>query len=81
MNPKWAVREVEPLSDYRLLLTFEDRQKKIVDIKGFLDYPVFKPLKNEAFFRTVHVEACTAVWSDQIDMDPEFLYAEGQPVP
>ncbi len=80
MNPKWSVREVEPLSDYRLLLTFEDRQKKIFDVKRFLDYPLFEPLKNESFFKTVRAEACTAVWSDQIDIDPELLYAEGQSV-
>ncbi len=80
MNPKWVVREVEPLSNYRLLLTFADSQKKIFDVKRFLDYPVFAPLKNESFFKTVRAEACTAVWSDEIDIDPELLYEEGQPV-
>lgn len=44
------VIKVEPLKDYKLLLTFNNNEKKIKDMKPYLDKGVFKKLKNINFF-------------------------------
>lgn len=41
--------KVEPLKDYELLLTFNNNEKKIKDMKPYLDKGVFKKLKNINF--------------------------------
>lgn len=38
--------KVEPLKDYKLLLTFSNNEKKIKDMKTYLNKGVFKKLKN-----------------------------------
>ncbi|MGI6076463.1 MAG: DUF2442 domain-containing protein [Pyramidobacter sp.] len=68
------VKEVKPIEEYRLLLTFTNGKRKIYDVKPLLHYKAFKPLHNEGFFNA----ACTAfgsvVWNDKIDIAPEELY-------
>ena len=43
--------DVQPLEDYKLLLTFSDKEKKIKDMKPYLDKGVFVKLKNKKFFK------------------------------
>ena len=53
MNP--YVKSVKPQDDYCLLLTFENGEKRIFDLKPYFDKPVFARLKNIALFKTVRV--------------------------
>ncbi len=69
-----AVTEVEPLEDYQLLLTFENGEKRIFDMKPYLDKGVFQELKDKKMFRTVRVCFDSIEWSNQADIDPEVLY-------
>lgn len=80
MRPKWIVKTVEPLDDYKLLLTFEYGEKKVYDMKPLLSYKVFEPLKNKSIFNLAHTDGCTVVWNDDIDIDPESLFEESIPV-
>ena len=45
--------KVEPLEDYKLLLTFENNEKKIKDMKPYLNKGIFKKLKDINFFNKV----------------------------
>jgi hypothetical protein len=76
------VREVKYLSDYKLLLKFEDGAVRQVDLAPHLDGEVFEPLKKPERFRTVrlHGELETIVWDNGADMSPDFLYEIGVPV-
>ncbi|WP_129600937.1 DUF2442 domain-containing protein [Anaerophilus nitritogenes] len=73
-----SVINVEPLSDYQLLLTFENGEKKIFDMKPYLDKGIFKELKDEKIFRSVKISFDTIEWSNQADIDPEVLYEKGK---
>ena len=73
-----AVTAVEPLEDYQLLLTFENGEKRIFDIKPYLDKGIFRELKDEKMFRTVRVSFDSIEWSNQADIDPEVLYEESK---
>ena len=68
------VIKVEPLKDYKLLLTFNNNEKKIKDMKPYLDKGVFKKLKNINFFNTVEIKYGTISWGENIDMCADSLY-------
>lgn len=69
-----AVIEVEPLEDYQLLLTFENGEKRIFDMKPYLDKGNFQELKDKNKFKTVRVSFDSIEWANQADIDPEILY-------
>ena len=66
--------KVEPLKDYKLLLTFSNNEKKIKDMKPYLDKGVFKKLKNIEFFNNVEIKYGTISWGEDIDMCADSLY-------
>ena len=69
-----AIIDVKPLENYELLLTFENNEKKIFDMKPYLDKGIFSELKDEKKFRSVRVSFDSIEWCNQADLDPEFLY-------
>lgn len=75
-NPCWIVKAVQPLPDYRLLITFEKGEKKVFDFKPYLKYKINEPLKNPAFFEKAYADGTTVAWNDSLDFCPETLYEE-----
>ena len=73
-----GVKEVKPLDDYKLLLTFENNEEKIFDMKSYLDHGIFSELKDKKKFKTVHVSFDSIEWSNGADLDPEVLYNESK---
>lgn len=69
-----AVVEVKPLDDYKLELTFENREIRIFDMKPYLDKGIYKELKDKSKFKSVRVSFDSIEWCNQADIDPEFLY-------
>lgn len=49
MKPKWAVKKVVPLNDYKLLLTFARGTQKVFDMKPYLKSPVFAHFNEQTF--------------------------------
>jgi hypothetical protein len=74
------VIDVSYLEDYKLRVFFEDGTNKVVDLRPYLDGPIFEPLKNLDFFRQVSVntDIDTIVWPNDADFAPEFLYEIGR---
>jgi hypothetical protein len=71
-----AVKEVKPLNDYLLLLTFENDEKRQFDMKPYLDIGIFRELKNLDLFNSVKPSFDTIEWDNEADLDPEMLYRE-----
>jgi hypothetical protein len=69
---------VEPLSDYRLLLTYENNERRLFDTNPYLDCGIFAQLRDEALFRSVRVVFDTVEWSNGADLCPEVLYARSE---
>lgn len=69
-------------SGYKLLVTFENGEEKLVDLKDRLVGPIFEPLKDVNYFKTVYVdkESGTIAWPNGADKAPETLYEIGIPV-
>ena len=73
-----SVKEVKPSSDYLLHLTFENGEKRIFDMKPYLNKGIFTELKDISLFNTVKVSFDTIEWDNEADFDPEFLYKESK---
>ncbi|MCL2312145.1 MAG: DUF2442 domain-containing protein [Firmicutes bacterium] len=70
-----GVKAVVPQNDYTLLLTFENNEQRILDMKPYLEMgPVFRALKDPKMFNTVRVSFRTIAWANNVDLDPETLY-------
>lgn len=69
-----AVIDVKPLDDYKLELTFENKEKRLFDMKPYLNKGIYNELKDENMFRTVRVSFDSIEWANKADIDPEFLY-------
>ena len=72
-----SVINVVALEDYKLLLTFENGEKKIFDVLPYLEIGKFSELKNSEIFKSVRVHFDSVEWSNRLDLDPELLYAKG----
>jgi hypothetical protein len=69
------------MSDHRLLLTFDNAERRLFDVKPYLGTGVFSALTDESLFRSVHVSFDTVEWANGADLCPEVLYAaESEPV-
>jgi len=73
------ITAVQYVSDYKLILSFDDSSAKLVDLEPHLDGPIFEPLKDITYFQTVRVDPDldTIVWGNGADMAPEFLFEIG----
>lgn len=79
-NPVWCVESVEPRADYSMLLTFENGERRVFDARPLLSKPICSDLNNLSFFMKAKAQYGTVVWSDDIDIAPEHLYANSVPV-
>ena len=59
---------------HKLLITFENNEKKIKDMKPYLEKGVFSKLKNKDFFNKVKIAYGTICWNDEIDLCADSIY-------
>ena len=64
--------------DYAILAEFETGEVRRFDMRPYLDFPAFAPLKEPALFMRAHVAHGTVVWTEEIDLSPDTLYLRGQ---
>ena len=74
------VVSVKPLPDYRLEADFATGEKRLFDMRPYLDYPAFAPFADGALFMKAHVVLGTVAWTDEIDIPPDTLYLRGRPI-
>jgi len=72
------VCEVKISSNSKLLLLFNNGEKRIFDMKPYFHYPVFHRLENAAFFSLARVDYGTVTWPGDIDIAPETLYSRSE---
>lgn len=68
------IKEVQPLKDYKILVTFDNGEKRIKDMKPYLKKGVFKKLKDEEIFKSVKLAYGTVSWGDSIDLCADSIY-------
>lgn len=69
---------VKTTDDHSLILKFDNGIVKRFDVKPYLNYGVFRELKNRDYFRNVNIVFGTVQWKNEQDISPETLYIEGE---
>lgn len=78
MNPRPV--DVKPLENYELLVTFQNGEKRIFDVKSMLSMPMYQPLKNKGFFALAKADGMCVYWNDDVDLCPDEVYTSSRPV-
>jgi hypothetical protein len=60
----------------RIRLTFNDDVQKTVDFSGWIEGPIFEPLKDPVYFQRFFIDGGTVAWPNGADIAPETLYAQ-----
>ncbi len=74
MNPK--VTKVRPERDYTLTLWFDSGEMRRFDMKPYLDFEVFRPLKDRNLFRSATTFLGNVTWVNNSDLSYDTLYLE-----
>lgn len=72
----YTVKDVKVVGLYTLKLTFDDGATRTIDFGPVLEGELLGPLRNEALFNQVRLdaEARTIVWPNGADFDPATLH-------
>lgn len=77
------IKDVVPLKDHRLLVTYTDGERRIGDITPLLDKPVFAFLCDKAQFERVYLSCGALTWKDpegdEVDICPDKFYMDSFP--
>lgn len=71
---------VDPHRDYTLTLTFENGERRRMDMRPYLDSEVFGPLKDLSLFAAVRVAFGSLEWPGERDLGYDMVYAVSEPV-
>jgi len=73
-------KEVKPLDNYGLQVTFESGEIRIYDMSKLITKPFYCKLKNKYLFNTVKVSDITLEWASGEDICPYELYHNSRPI-
>lgn len=65
---------VTPLENYRLLLTFDNHERKIFDVTPYIRGNWFGELKKPEVFKSVRIAGLSVEWPNGQDICPDCLY-------
>jgi len=74
MNALPSVVRADYRGEFKIHLSFNDGVSATVDFSGWLDGPVFEPLKDPAYFGRFFLDGGTVAWPNGADIAPETLY-------
>ncbi len=77
MNPH--VKDVRPLDNYELEVSFENGESRRFDVKPYLGRGIFVRLRDLALFRGVRVIAGSIEWPGGLHLSYDTLYVDGKP--
>ena len=72
MRPK-AI-DVKVLNNYELEIKFDNKERKIFDLKQNFKFKIFNDLKNYEEFKKVQISGLSIEWENGADICPDELY-------
>ncbi len=75
-----AITNVTPTDDFKLILSFDKKEKRIFDAGPILKFGKFIELQDLDVFKKVHISFDTVEWENGLDLDPEYLYKKSKKV-
>jgi len=77
MTPQ--VIAVEPKENHQVLLTFDNQEVRVFDMKPYINRSsFFKQLEDEEYFKTVRVSLGSIQWKNGQDLSPHTLYSKSK---
>jgi len=76
MNPR--IINVHPNPDYTITLTFASGEKKVFDVKPYLEIGIFRDLRDKSKFNSVKPFLGSVQWEGGQDFCPDTLYLESK---
>jgi hypothetical protein len=64
------------VKDYKIKITFDNGEQKVVDCSKWLKGGIFEPLKEKEEFKKFFVDGWTVAWPNGADIAPETLYRD-----
>ncbi len=77
MNPR--VKDVRPEKNYRLVITFTNREVRLFDVTPYLSRGVFRELRDPELFNSVQPFLGSIQWRNGQDLCPDTLYLKSKP--
>ncbi|MEI7510904.1 MAG: DUF2442 domain-containing protein [Candidatus Peregrinibacteria bacterium] len=74
------VTDVQYITGYTVLVTFNTGEKKRVDLEYKMKNGVFLPLKKIDHFKRFSLKNDTITWENGADIAPESLYERGEKI-
>lgn len=71
-----TITDVEYLGDYTLLCSFNNGERRKVDLTPLLAYPAFADLRDKSNFIQFGLDH-TIFWANGADIAPEYLFEHG----
>lgn len=66
--------KIKVLENYKIWIKFENEEKKIFDMKKYINEKFYQKLRNEEYFKKVKIFENTIQWENGEDIAPENLY-------
>ena len=74
------VINVAPLENHTLALRFEGGEMRLFDVKPYLDFGIFRELKDISYFNSVRIMFDSIAWENGQDFSPQTLYLKSIPL-
>jgi hypothetical protein len=71
----------KPIDNCHIEVVFKNGNHGLFNMAPYLNEGIFQQLKDEHFFHSVRVEYGTLVWPGDIDIAPDTVESELQPLP
>jgi len=72
------ITDVKAQEDYYILLSFENGEIKLFDMKPYIDKGFFKQLQDKTYFKTVKTHFDSIQWANGQDLSPDTLYLDSR---
>ena len=72
MSPDIVKAEI--YEEYKILITFSNKEKKIFDMDSYLKYPIFKQLNNKDDFKKFSIVDGTIEWECGASLSNDTFY-------
>ena len=70
------ITDVKAQDNYEILLSFENGEIKVFDMKPYIDKDFFKQLQDKAQFKTAKPHFDSIQWANGQDLSPDTLYLD-----
>lgn len=76
------VKNFSFVDDFKLKISFNNGETRLVDLSNDLSGEVFEPLNDKEFFRKAYLTEWSVIeWPNGADFAPEYLFEVGKKIP